>query len=109
MSILVTGGGGISSEYIYRNLNVDIFFADCDTKRIHPIIPEHRRKQIPRAYDDNYTNVLINLINKIKCEYLIPTVDEELLKIANNVKHIPCKVILPSKKFIELFLVLSPL
>ena len=51
MSILFTGGGGISSEYIYRNSRVDVFFADCDIKKIHPIIPQDRREKISNSID----------------------------------------------------------
>ena len=104
MSILFTGGGGISSEYIYRNSSDDVFFADCDTKRIHPNIPECFIEEISKANDESYTKNLISIINKINCDYLIPTVDEELIKISNHVEQIPCKVILPSKQFIDLFL-----
>ena len=104
MSILFTGGGGISSEYIYRNLSDEVFFADCNIKRIHPIIPKDRRKKISKAEEENYINDLIKTIKKINCDYLIPTVDEELIKIASYVNYIPCKVILPNTKFVKLFL-----
>jgi len=104
MTILFTGGGGISSEYIYRNINEEVFFADCEPDRIHPNIPKSRRKKIPYAEDNQYIKYLIDLIDEISCDYLIPAVDEELIAISRNRSKIPCEIILPDEKFVVLFL-----
>ena len=104
MTILFTGGGGISSEYIYKNMDEEVYFADCDPEKIHPNIPPSRRRKIPYAEDKQFIKYLLNIIDEINCNFLVPTVDEELISISKNRGQIPCELILPDEKFVSLFL-----
>jgi carbamoyl-phosphate synthase large subunit len=82
-TILVTGGGGAGNELIYRTLatKYEVYFADAKREAISPVIPEKRRLQIPMATEDHFVSAICELCDYHKIDLLLPSVDEELLKM----------------------------
>ena len=83
LKILITGGGGVGSEAIYRLLRdtYDLYFADCDSRNINPSIPLERCLLIPKGDHEDFLDCLKGLCRDHRIDLLIPTVDEELVKI----------------------------
>lgn len=87
------------------NKSYKLFFADSDINNIDNLIPEKSKLAIPKATDNNFLKELSNLCKMLSIDFLIPSVDEELLQIAKNKeKFLPSKIILPNYKFITLTL-----
>lgn len=101
-TILLTGGGGAGNEAIWRILNdkYNLYFADCDLDNVDSAIPSDRRLAIPKACDDNFTSSLVQICNKLKVDFLVPGVDEELLILQKNKALFDCKIFLPEYSFI---------
>ena len=45
----------------------------------------------------------VNIVKDTNCDYLLPTVDEELLSISKNKNIFPTTVIIPDYRFIDIF------
>ena len=107
MKILFTGGGGAGNEAIWRLIKKDfsLYFADMNTDNINVEIPKNRRIKILPAKNKNFIKQLIRVSKKFKIDYIVPAVDEELLKLSNikNKKKLP-NLILPESFFVKLML-----
>ena len=101
--ILLTGGGGAGNEAIWRILSdkYDLYFADCEIDNIDKMIPVEKRVRIPSASDANFIPRLIKVCRDIGLDFLVPSVDEELLLISKNSSLFPCDIFLPNTSFIE--------
>ena len=105
--ILFTGGGGAASEALWRLIGnkYELYFADADIKTINPNIPKASCYQIPYASESNFIDEIDKICKSKKIDVLIPTVDEELLKLAKNVNDLrPTKLMLPDINYIEMML-----
>jgi len=103
MRLLFTGGGGAGSESIYRLLSdrYDIHFADADINAIDQQIPVSHRHKIPMADSPDFSLIVEELCVQLSIDLLIPTVDEELLKL----KELDVvDVMLPQTNYIETML-----
>jgi len=100
--LLFTGGGGAGSEAIYRLLynRYEVHFADADVETISKSIPEEARHQILYAGDLQFVPHLGALCEEKKIDLVIPSVDEELLKLTKL--NIP--VMLPEYEYIKTML-----
>jgi carbamoyl-phosphate synthase large subunit len=101
--LLFTGGGGSGSEALYRMLEgkYEVHFADADIEAKPYPIPTDRWHNIPFANDKTFIDNLQSLCSKIEVDVLIPSVDEELLQIAQSRSEFICDVLLPSHDFIK--------
>ena len=104
MKILFTGGGGAGNEAIWRHLKkrYDVYFADSEIENISNLIPQQRKIKILPANNKNFISNIKNIIKKLKIDILVPSVDEELVKLSdlkNNKNEI--KIIIPNKIFIK--------
>ena len=103
---LFTGGGGSGAEAIYRYLSpkYDLYFGDCDTEKINPVIPSHRTIKLPWASDPTFTSQVQRICNELSIDFLIPSVDEELLTLASSFEQFTTRLILPLPSFVETML-----
>jgi carbamoyl-phosphate synthase large subunit len=101
--LLFTGGGGSGSEALYRMLEgrYEVHFADADIEAKPYLIPSNRWHQIPFANDITFIDKLQSLCREIVVNVLIPSVDEELLPIAQSRSGFICDVLLPPQEFIK--------
>lgn len=100
--ILFTGGGGAGSEAIYRLLSpqYEVYFADADIETISDVIPKDHCHQILYADDLKFIDHLDNLCNKYSIDLVVPSVDEELLKIVD----LDTPAMLPEHEYIKIML-----
>ena len=107
MKILFTGGGGAGNEAIWRLIKKDfsLYFSDMDIDNIDTKIPKNRRIKVLPAKNKNFIKQLSAVSKKYKFDYIVPTVDEELLKLSSikNQKKLP-NLILPENYFVKLML-----
>ena len=103
---LFTGSGGSGAEAIYRYLcpKYDLYFGDCDTEKINPVIPSHRAIKLPWASDPSFTSQVQSICNELSIDLLVPAVDEELLSLATSFDQTTTQLILPSPSFVETML-----
>lgn len=102
--ILFTGSGGVGSQVIWNCLKkkYTLFFGDQFIEKIHPDIKKKNRVKLLNSNNKNYYNQLVKFCNVNKINYLVPGIDEELLKIKNLEKKFKItKLFIPHKKFIN--------
>ena len=107
IKILLTGGGGAGNEALYSLLEgrYTLYFGDADVSTINPIIPKDRRYKLPLASDPNFCVNVCEICRHLNIDLLIPGVDEELLKFAENVDlFMPTKLLMPDKDYIKIML-----
>lgn len=102
---LITGGGGVGNQLIYKILNksYNLYFSDCAPENIHPDIPAANRVKIDNANSINFLKSLNQVCEEKNINLIVPCVDEELLKI----KELCSKnlyVVLPDLNFIKTML-----
>lgn len=105
--IMITGGGGAGNEAIFRILSdkYELYFVDSDISNIDPRIPSTQKIQIPLASDKDFVEVLKKLCFDLRVDLLIPSVDEELLLISENLNDWgETQIMLPHKSYIEAML-----
>lgn len=103
--LLFTGGGGVFSETIWREMShkYDIYFADINPKKIFYKIPNSRKLKIEKGTSKKFVISLKSLIKKYNFDLVIPNVDEEILNIINS-KFNEKKIFLPPLSFCKLTL-----
>jgi carbamoyl-phosphate synthase large subunit len=101
--VLFTGGGGAGTEALSRFLGerYEVHFADADIEAIPYPVPLNRWHRIPLASDAAFLDGLQLVCREIGVDLLIPSVDEELVSIANFRKSLECEVLLPPADFIS--------
>lgn len=103
LNLLVTGGGGVGSESIYKQLNrkYNFYFADCAIENISDDIPKEKKILIPNAKQLGFKRKLIEICKKYKIDLVIPTVDEELMLWKKISMELPINILLPDSNFVE--------
>lgn len=101
--ILFTGGGGAATEFLWRNLKgkYELFFADADIKAIDDRIPLINKVEIPFANESNFVEKLSEIVTALSIDILVPSVDEELVVIGNNIDSFTSEVLLPKVAFVS--------
>ncbi|KDE41154.1 ATP-grasp enzyme-like protein [Nitrincola lacisaponensis] len=101
--LLFTGGGGAGNEAIWKFLKnkYDMYFADCDISNIDPDIPEDRKIEIPKACASDFIDRLIDISNAYGIDFVIPSVDEELILFSKNRNLFACEIYVPDEAFIS--------
>lgn len=105
--LLFTGGGGAGNEAIWRLLHhkYDLYFVDADVSQIDPHIPASVKFQIPPATSQHFTRVLMQLCADLHVDVLIPSVDEELVLLADSLfEEISFKILLPQERYVATML-----
>ena len=86
--VLITGAGGAAAISVYKSLresHVEIYMADmCDKAPGLYLVEQECRVLLPKAKDENFVEKLILICQSLNIDVLYPTVDDELLPIANN-------------------------
>ena len=100
--ILITGAGGAGIYPLWDILKnkYKFFFADFDTTLIDPKIPSRLKIKIPLASNKRFLPVLKKIIRKKNIDLVVPTVDEEIVKIFSSTS-ISSICFIPNKHFIE--------
>ena len=80
------------------------FFADANPEAVHFSIQRKQCFKIPLASKPYFVRDIIELTKKLELDLLVPTVDEELLQLAEARKAIGCEILLPPSDFISLHL-----
>ena len=103
--LLFTGGGGVFSETIWKEManKYDIYFADINPKKIFHKIPNSRKLKIEKGTSKKFIISLKTLIKKHNFDLVIPNVDEEIFNIVNS-KFNKKKIFLPPVLFCKLTL-----
>ncbi|MDO6507253.1 ATP-grasp domain-containing protein [Colwellia sp. 4_MG-2023] len=101
--ILFTGGGGAATEFLWRYLSsrYEVYFADADLNAIDDKIPEENKVKIPFANQNDFIEVLAQQVTELAIDILIPSVDEELIIVGENLNKFTAKVLLPEVEFIR--------
>tara|TARA_B100000787_G_scaffold170061_1_gene163749 strand:- start:8154 stop:9095 length:942 start_codon:yes stop_codon:yes gene_type:complete len=102
--VMITGGGGAGNEAIFRLLadRYDLYFVDSDISNIDPTIPLSNKRQIPLATDTDFLGALKKLCFDLQVDILIPSVDEELLLIAESADQWGAtQIMLPHASYVE--------
>ena len=105
--VLFTGGGGAGKEAIWRLLEkkYDLYFVDSNIKHMNPYIPVSRKFQVPLAKSPGFKDCLLELCAKLKIDVLIPSVDEELIFLAQSINdQIITKIMLPQESYVTTML-----
>ncbi|MRX27257.1 ATP-grasp domain-containing protein [Kangiella sp. HZ709] len=88
MRVLVSGAGGAAAVSFFKSvsyLDLNIHMADIDPLAVGLyLVPEHKRHIVKKGSDLNFVNCLLEVCVKEKIDVLIPTVDCELVPIAQN-------------------------
>ena len=103
--LLFTGGGGVFSETIWREMSnkYDLYFADINPKKIFHKIPKSRKLKIEKGTSKKFIISLKSLIKKYNFDLIVPNVDEEVFNIINsNINE--KKIFLPPVLFCKLTL-----
>ena len=84
--LLFTGGGGVFSETIWREMSnkYDLYFADINPKKIFHKIPKSRKLKIEKGTSKKFIISLKSLIKKYNFDLIVPNVDEEVFNIINS-------------------------
>jgi len=101
--VLFTGGGGAGSEALSRLLSkkYEVHFADADINAKPYLIADECWHQIPLATSPDFIEKVGKLCDKLEIDVFVPTVDEELIQIANIKNEFGCDVLLPPPDFVE--------
>tara|TARA_B100000029_G_C17532466_1_gene943743 strand:+ start:604 stop:1527 length:924 start_codon:yes stop_codon:yes gene_type:complete len=103
-NIFFTGGGGAGNAAIWNFLHkkYNLFFGDADFHSIDPNINYSNRFKLPWCREKTYLSKLVYLCKKLKIDYLVPGIDEELILICQNKKKFgKTKIFLPNLNFIK--------
>jgi carbamoyl-phosphate synthase large subunit len=90
MKILITGAGGAAAVSVWKSLGAEheLFMADMDPCAAGLyLVPPERRLIIPAGNASDFLPHLLNICEKNQIQILIPTVDTELLPIAQNLEQ----------------------
>jgi len=100
--LLFTGGGGAGSEALARLLapTYDVHFTDADYEAKPPTIAAQQWHQIPMATARNFTDSITKLCHQLGINLFIPTVDEELLPVAQLAHSSGFETLLPHERFV---------
>lgn len=108
MRILITGAGGAAAISVWKSLSQEheLFMADMDPCAAGLyLVPAGKRLIIPGGEDPQYITTLLKACLKHSIELLIPTVDTELLHIAQQQEDFTqhkIKIALSSAQTLEL-------
>ena len=90
INILITGAGGAAAISFFRSLKEshNIYMADMDkySSGLY-FVPSNMRVLIPAGKSHNFINRLLEVCVQRKIQILVPTVDWELLPIANHIEQ----------------------
>jgi carbamoyl-phosphate synthase large subunit len=100
--LLITGSGGAGIFPLWNILKkkYKIYFSDFNTSLIHPKIPNKLKIKISLAKNKKFLFELDKIIQKYRIDLVVPTVDEEIIKICSN-KSISSMSFIPNKQFIK--------
>jgi len=106
VKILFTGGGGAGTGALVSLLNnkYELHFADSqqDKGAIPPQVEEKYQHNIPWAYEANFVDYIVDLIEQLGISYFVPTVDEELFYLSKIQERLPSLSILaPDSEYIS--------
>jgi carbamoyl-phosphate synthase large subunit len=104
--ILITGGGGSSVLYLANKLKkkYKILIADADPY-CAGLNSGYDSINIPFGKDENFEKKLLEIIKEKEINYIVPCVDEELLKFWSiKEKNNIFELVLPNRLFVELCL-----
>ncbi|EPJ54045.1 MAG: hypothetical protein OFPI_07910 [Osedax symbiont Rs2] len=101
--ILFTGGGGAATEFLsaYLSKRYEVFFADACLDAIDDRISEKHKIEIPLASSEEFIDSLLDIVIDYSIDFLVPSVDEELIEIAENRHKFQCEILLPESGFIR--------
>jgi carbamoyl-phosphate synthase large subunit len=101
--LLFTGGGGPSSEALFRLLSdrYEIHLADADIEAKPHLIPFSHWHQIPIATSPKFIEEVRKLSQDLQIDLLVPGVDEELVSLAYSKETFTCDFLLPPLDFIQ--------
>ncbi len=101
--ILFTGGGGAATEFLWRFLSerYELFFADADISAIDDKVSKKNKVEIPYANDESFIEILSQRVTDYSIDILVPSVDEELIVIGQNLDRFSAKVLLPNVEFVR--------
>jgi carbamoyl-phosphate synthase large subunit len=105
--ILITGGGGVASELLYKlwRDQYDIHFTEADPTAVNVSIPKSSVHKVLRAEDDNFVHSLVEVCRRLNISMLIPGVDEELWHIEKISAALPkLEILAPQHNIIAMFL-----
>lgn len=105
--ILITAGGSPGNEYLWRcwKKKFHLYFTDNNLKKIHPNIPDTKKIESPLATNKNYKLEIKKIIKRLNIDFIIPYVDEELIKLSELYENSnTVNLLTPNKKFISLML-----
>lgn len=105
-NILITGAGGAGAVEIWKLLKkkYNLFFCDQDLSLINNQIPKIRQFNIPPASSNHYLKHTKYLIEKLKIDLFVPTIDEEILKIFSRKNKQITNIFCPKKEISLIFL-----
>lgn len=100
--LLFTGGGGAGSEALARLLtpSYDVHFGDADIDAKPFPLTEEQWHRIPLATAPQFVSAIISLCEQLGVDMLIPTVDEELLRLARHGRNRGFDILLPPEDFV---------
>ena len=104
--ILFTGGGGVGNEALWKlfSSHYDLYFADSNIEAINPCIPRERKILIPLATDKKFKAELKKISKNLKLDFIVPSVDEELVELADARNEFDADIFLPNVDFVKLML-----
>lgn len=94
MKILITGAGGAAAVSVWKSVHQEhtLFMADMDPCAAGLyLVPPQQRKIIPSGKSKEFIAHLLKLCHEHSIELLIPTVDVELLQIAEHQEQFTAK------------------
>jgi biotin carboxylase len=104
-TVVITGAGGVGGIAFARSLHeadTDFFLCGLDSNQFNLQRAETDEKiLIPNAKAPNYIEVLIEILQEVKADYLQVQTSHETLIISENRKNIPCMVFIPSHETIK--------
>lgn len=108
MNILITGAGGAAAICAFKSLSAagyNIFMADMDPMSAGLYLAEEGKQFIiPAGKSKQFIPFMLHLCEQHNIDLLIPTVDVELLPVANNkdaFEAIGCKVMVSSVEALQ--------
>ena len=104
--VLFTGGGGAAAEALYhlQRDRYDVHLADADPGAKPAGVPADVWHPVPRADAPDFVDAMRALCAELQIDVLVPGVDEELARLSGAREQLPCDVLLPTTRFIELHL-----
>jgi carbamoyl-phosphate synthase large subunit len=89
--VLITGAGGPAAISVMRAVAAEpltMFAADMDPLAAGLyLVPRENRVMVPRGDDPSFVEVVVDRCRRLNIDVLVPTVDSELLPVAENIER----------------------